>query len=137
MQRDGWRTEEMNLQAAHLPRKAPKDTLPMPVANIQKQKKCSRNRVSAVQRLAVRRETEREREKETGSNKSTELRAEQLRNTWVALHQNQHRAGAVTKTVHSILHITNNESSYSSAGFKAHWYLHCAKMRKSCVLHKQ
>lgn len=60
----------MNLQAAHLPRKAPKDTLPMPVANVQKQKKCSRNRVSAVQRLAVKRETERdtqgERERERG-----------------------------------------------------------------------
>lgn len=51
--------EEINLQAAHLPRKAPKDTLPMPVANIQKQKKCSRKRVSAVQQqLAVKTEIE-------------------------------------------------------------------------------
>lgn len=56
--------EEMSSQAAHLPRKAPKDTLPMPVANIQKQKKRSRNKVSAGQRLAVNRETERDKVRE-------------------------------------------------------------------------
>lgn len=44
-QGDGTRTRNgVNLQVAHLPRKAPKDTLPMPVADIQKQKKCSRNK---------------------------------------------------------------------------------------------
>lgn len=56
----------MDLQAAHLPRKAPKDTLPMPVANVQKQEKCSRNRVSAVQRLGVSREKSEKREKREG-----------------------------------------------------------------------
>lgn len=56
----------MDLQAAHLPRKAPKDTLPMPVANIQKQNKCSRNsECSAV------------------GSKSTELKPELQRATWV------------------------------------------------------
>lgn len=36
-----------DLQTAHLPRKAPKDTLPMPVADRQKQK-CSRNSESSA-----------------------------------------------------------------------------------------
>lgn len=58
--------DEMNLQAANLPRKAPKDTLPMPVANIQKQKKCSRNRVSAVQTLAKNRKAKEDIEEKQG-----------------------------------------------------------------------
>ena len=53
------RGKEFNLQAAHLPRKAPKETLPMPVADTQKQNKCSRNRVSALQRrFAAKRKTQ-------------------------------------------------------------------------------
>lgn len=68
--RDGSGNEEINLQAPHLPRKAPKDTLPMPVVNIQKQKKCSRKRVSAVHK----RSSEEGRRKR--SNRGTELRAE-------------------------------------------------------------
>lgn len=73
MQRDGRGNEGTNLQAAHLPRKAPKDTLPMPVANTQKQKKCSRN--SECSAKTRNREGHREKDK---SNKSTELRAELL-----------------------------------------------------------
>lgn len=81
--RDGSGNEEMNLQVAHLPRKAPKDTLPMPVANIQKQKKCSRKRVSAVQKQLVKRETDSDGDEKKEALKSTELRAELLHNTQV------------------------------------------------------
>lgn len=69
----------MNLQAAHLPRKAPKDTLPMPVANIQKQKKCSRNRVSAVQSLAVRRKTGRDRQETKKERRGEAIKAQRHR----------------------------------------------------------
>lgn len=46
----------VNSQAIHLPRKAPNDTLPMPVADTQKQKKCSRNSECSTKRLAVKTE---------------------------------------------------------------------------------
>lgn len=50
----------MTPQAANLPRKAPKDTLPMPAANTQKQKKCSRNSECSEVRNTKNREEEEE-----------------------------------------------------------------------------
>lgn len=141
MRRNVRANEEMNLQAAHLPRKAPKDTLPMPVANIQKQKKCSRNRVSAVQSLAVgrknRRRQARDKERKKGgwSNKSTKAQSWRLNRCTtlecqVEFHQ---RLTAFKLSVCSILDWTNKtknvlDCTQSSLVFQATW----EKVRAPC-----
>lgn len=83
MLRDGRAGEETNSQAAHLPRKAPKDTLPMPVANTEQQNKCSTNReCSAEVRGGGRRQQKHRTQlwtaaKRSVSSKSTQSRSSQ------------------------------------------------------------
>lgn len=56
------RHEEINRQEANLPRKAPRDTLPMPVANIQEHKRAAE---TVRDRLAVTTGTDRRKHKST------------------------------------------------------------------------